>query len=111
MKNELLKKYNKVKHIKLILAIIIDLIGNLSYFIPAIGESFDIGWAPISSILIFVLFPNHKILAVGGLAEEVLPFTDIIPTALITWYLEYIRGEEKAKADFEKKYQIKEVFE
>lgn len=87
-----MQTYNKVKRFKLISAIAIDLIGLSSYFIPAIGEAGDIAWAPISGVLIYLLFPNRKKMAFLGAIEEALPFTDILPTALLAWWQEYKQG-------------------
>ena len=83
MKDKILKKYNKIKYLKLILAVMIDLIGVTTYLIPGLGEGGDFVWAPISGVLILVLFPNHKRMALGGVIEELLPFTDLVPTAFL----------------------------
>ena len=100
MKNELLKQYNKIKQFKLIFAIIIDILGFLGNFIPVAGEMVDVIWGPISGLLIVILFPKHKLLALGGVVEEILPFTDIIPTAYIAWRLTYIKDREKTLTEF-----------
>jgi len=100
MKNELLKQYNKTKQIKLISAIIIDIVGFLSAFIPVAGGIGDMIWGPISGLLIVILFPKHKIVALGGVVEEILPFTDIIPTACIAWSITYIKDREKTLTEF-----------
>lgn len=100
MKNELLKQYNKTKQFKLITAIIIDIVGFLSTFIPVAGGMGDMIWGPISGLLIVILFPKHKIVALGGAIEEMLPFTDIIPTACIAWRLTYIKDGEKTLSEF-----------
>jgi len=102
MRNELLKKYKKTKYFKLILAIIIDLVGAATYIVPAIGESGDLVWGPISGLLIFMLFPNRKVIAFGGALEELMPFADFIPTALIAWSLDYVKDNKKTQAEFEK---------
>jgi len=44
-------------------------------------------WAPISAILVQYLFGNGLLTSVSFL-EELLPGTDIIPTATIAWILE-----------------------
>mmetsp|Transcript_35946 Transcript_35946/g.88455 ORF Transcript_35946/g.88455 Transcript_35946/m.88455 type:complete len:281 (+) Transcript_35946:121-963(+) len=72
---------------QLILCLLIDFVGgNLSYLIPLLGESFDLVWAPVQMVLMGAMFdsvaPNAKWI---GLAEEILPFTDIIPSASLTW--------------------------
>ena len=95
MDNIQLKKYKKIKYFKLIAAIVIDVVGIVTYFIPAIAESGDWVWAPISGVLILLLFPNHKKMAIAGVLEEILPFTDIMPTALLAWRLDYMNDKEE----------------
>lgn len=81
----------------LILAVLIDLIGYFTYAIPVLGEFGDLIWAPISAYLIFKLF-RSKTAASIGFIEEVLPGTDFIPTATLTWALLYF-GLLKPKDD------------
>lgn len=100
MENELLMQYNKTKQFKLIAAIIIDIIGFLSTFIPVLGGVGDLIWGPISGLLIFVLFPKRKLLALGGAIEEMLPLTDIIPTAYLAWRRTYIKYREETLSEF-----------
>lgn len=111
MNSEVLQKYNKTKYIKLILAIIIDLVGFISYIFPAIGESLDFVWAPISGLLIFILFPHRKLIALGGAAEEFLPFTDFIPTAVIAWTLDYVKDYKNTQAEFAKRFENRRVYD
>ena len=68
------------------LCILIDLIGMLSYVIPGIGEWMDIVWAPISAFLFSLLFGGTKGTIIAFL-EEILPFTDAIPTFTITYFI------------------------
>jgi hypothetical protein len=102
MKNEILKKYHKKRIFKLISAVIIDLVGFASYLMPVLGESGDLVWGPISGVLIFILFPNRKRMAISGAIEELLPFTDLIPTAFLTWSLDYVKDKEKTLSEFVK---------
>lgn len=74
--NELLNKFGRIKYFKLFSAIIIDLVGLATYMVPAVGESGDWIWAPISGFLIYLLFPNRKRMAILGVAEELIPFAD-----------------------------------
>ena len=54
------------------------------------GEGFDLTWAPMSMILVGALYdnvmPNLKYVA---LIEELLPFTDFIPSATLGWVKEF----------------------
>ena len=68
------------------LCILIDLIGMLSYLIPGMGEWIDTVWAPISAYLFGILFGGTKGTIIAFL-EEALPFTDIIPTFTITYFI------------------------
>jgi len=71
------------------LCIILDLIGMASYLIPALGEFSDIIWAPISGFLFYKLF-GGRFGVIGGVLnflEEIIPFTDIIPSFTIAWFI------------------------
>ena len=75
---------------KLLLSIIFDLVGMLSYIIPGIAETTDVIWAPISGMLLVAMYKGTtgKVAGVIGTLEELIPFTDIIPTFTITWFYE-----------------------
>jgi len=62
-----------------------DLLGAASYFFPFTGEWFDLLWAPLSAFIFYRSFGGKtgKIGSFINLAEELLPFTDIIPTFTI----------------------------
>jgi len=70
-------------------------VGYASYAIPAFGEGGDTIWGPISGVLILLLFRQHKKTAIMGVAEELIPFTDFVPTASIAWLLEYAKKNKK----------------
>ena len=67
---------------KLILCLMLDVVGYFSFAIPFIGEFSDIIWAPIAAIVSYKMFGEKrgKFTAVSTFAEELLPFTDIIPS-------------------------------
>ena len=75
---------------KLIVSLLIDLIGSSSYLLPVVGEAFDLAWAPLQTILIMAMYdhvtPNLKYVS---FVEEILPFTDIVPSASIGWLAEF----------------------
>lgn len=78
------------KQPSLLFCIIMDLLGSITYIIPGIGETADIIWAPISGYLFYKTFGGRKA-AIGGLfnfAEELLLFTDIIPSFTIMWLIQ-----------------------
>jgi hypothetical protein len=75
------------KQPSLVFCILMDLIGYASFSIPFIGELGDILWAPISGLIFYKTFGGWKG-TIGGMfnfAEEILPFTDFIPTFTLTW--------------------------
>lgn len=73
--------------VKFVACVGLDLAGSSTYFLPGIGESLDFAYAPAQAVALKMLF-NANNLALLGLAEELLPFTDVLPTATIAWFLE-----------------------
>ena len=78
---------------KLLVSLLIDLVGFSSFAVPALGETTDLAWAPISCVLIQYLYGNALISGLG-LVEELLPGFDFIPTATIAWFLYYGRNSK-----------------
>lgn len=78
------------------LCIIMDLIGMATYALPWLGEFADVVWAPISGFVFYLLFGGRFGLLGGVLnfAEEIIPFTDAIPSFTIAWF---VRKQEAAK--------------
>jgi hypothetical protein len=73
----------------LIYCIIMDLLGCVSFSIPVVGEFSDVIWAPLSAYLFMRSFGGKfgKVGAVLNFIEEALPFTDIIPSFSIAWFI------------------------
>ena len=92
----LIKKQTSNKTAKLILGILLDFIGMLSYLIPGIAETLDVVWAPISGFLLVAMYKGYtgKVAGVIGFLEEIIPFTDVIPTFTLTWIYQYIFKKE-----------------
>lgn len=69
--------------------VVLDGIGMVSYIVPALGEFVDVGWAFISALLFNSLFGGKvgRIGSVLNFLEEALPFTDIIPSFTIAWFI------------------------
>jgi len=84
------------KKTKLILSLIFDSIGMLTYIVPVFAESLDVIWAPISGLLLVIMYKGTvgKIAGLFGTIEELFPFTDILPTFTITWFYSYIIRKE-----------------
>ena len=71
------------------ICILMDLIGMASFLFPAMAEFTDIIWAPISAYIFNKLF-GGRLGAIGGVLnfiEEIVPFTDVIPSFTIAWFI------------------------
>ena len=85
---------------KLILSLLFDGIGMLSYVVPVFAEVTDLVWAPISGILLITMYRGTigKLAGVFGFIEELVPFIDFVPTFTITWFYTYVikggKGQE-----------------
>ncbi|GGG45916.1 hypothetical protein [Bizionia arctica] len=88
-----LEKQSKNK--KLLIGIIFDLLGYVSYVFPP----FDFVWAPLSAYLMTKLYPGKKgrIAAVGTFIEEALPIIDFIPSFTIMWLYTFVFSSSKSK--------------
>eukprot|EP00980_Cylindrotheca_fusiformis_P009476 scaffold2070_cov105-Cylindrotheca_fusiformis.AAC.7 len=79
---------------KLAFSLFIDLVGASTFLLPGVGEIFDLFWAPMQTVLIMAMYestsPNLKYVS---FVEEVLPFTDIVPSATIGWTMQYLIPE------------------
>ncbi|NNG08951.1 MAG: hypothetical protein HKM92_02185 [Arenibacter sp.] len=76
----------------LILGLLFDGIGMLSFAIPGIGEFSDIIWAPLAGWLMTRIYKGPKGQAAGVIAflEEIVPGLDVIPTFTIMWVYTYV---------------------
>lgn len=83
----------------LVLGILFDAIGMLSFTVPLIGEFSDVIWAPLAGFLMTWMYKG-TIGKVGGtiaFLEEILPFTDFIPTFTLTWIYNYLIKKQNAQ--------------
>lgn len=89
---QLQKKQSQEKNQKLILGILFDLIGMISYLIPVYAETIDLIWAPISGILLMKMYKGTtgNVAGIIGFIEEIVPFIDFIPTFTLTWLYTYV---------------------
>jgi hypothetical protein len=87
------------------LCILLDLIGMSTYIFPALGEYVDLVWAPISGYIFLKLFGGRlgMIGSVLNFLEEVIPFTDIIPSFTIAWFIRKREIEKAALRSVEKR--------
>lgn len=81
----------------LLLSILFDGIGMLSYFIPGFGETTDVVWAPVSAWLMTKLYKGKegKIAGIITFIEEAIPGIDIIPTFTLMWVYTFIISSKK----------------
>ncbi|MEO6550305.1 MAG: hypothetical protein ABIN94_20035 [Ferruginibacter sp.] len=82
----------------LTICIVMDLLGMASYAFPVVGEFADIVWAPVSALIFNKLF-GGRLGLIGGVlnfVEELVPFTDIIPSFTIAWLIRRSDLEKKA---------------
>ena len=80
------------KNRNLFLGILFDAIGMLSFTVPFVGEFSDVVWAPIAGYLLTTMYKG-TVGRVGGVfafMEEILPFSDVIPTFTLTWIYNYL---------------------
>lgn len=75
---------------QLVVSLLIDFIGSSSYLLPGVGEAFDVAWAPIQTILLMAMYdktmPSLKYIS---FIEEIMPFTDVIPSGTLGWVRRY----------------------
>lgn len=79
------------KHELLIIGMLFDLVGMISYVFPPI----DIVWAPLSAWLMTKLYKGNlgKIGGIFSFIEEILPF-DFVPSFTIFWFYKYYLKKE-----------------
>jgi hypothetical protein len=101
-----LKEFNSKKNQHLFLSIILDILGMTTYLIPLLGEAGDAIFAPFYGLAIFIMYRKSILsAAVGGttgVVEELLPGTDVVPTATIMWIYTYIFRKESTLKNFVK---------
>ncbi len=88
-----------LKYRNLLLGLLFDGIGMLSFAIPGIGEFSDVIWAPMAAWFMTRMYKG-KIGQAAGLVtfvEELVPGLDIIPSFTIMWVYTYIFSSKKSK--------------
>ena len=76
----------------LMLCIVMDLLGLVSYAVPMLGEVTDVIWAPVSAVIFYRVFggPVGAFGSVFNLIEELFPGLDFIPTFTIARLVVYL---------------------
>lgn len=67
---------------KLLICLAIDVIGSSSEIVPILGEVTDVLYAPIAATVLRNLYGSNILFGLE-FAEEILPFTDVLPLATI----------------------------
>lgn len=96
MKNTHSDKYKLLKK-----GIIYDLIGMATMGIPLVGPFLDFIWAPYAARKMKQMYPGKqgKIAAIIVFIEEIMPYTDIIPTFTLMWLYTFVwKGESVPSA-------------
>ena len=88
------KIINKNKK-RLLLCVLLDLVGYISFVVPF----FDFIWAPLSAIIMMKLFKSRrgKYAAIISFIEEIFPYTDIIPTFTAMYFYEKFLDKRSEK--------------
>jgi len=88
---------NDNKNRNLILGLLFDGIGMLTFSIPFLGEFSDVVWAPIAGFLMTWMYKGTvgKVGGIFAFLEEIIPFTDFIPSFTLTWIYNYWIKKDK----------------
>jgi hypothetical protein len=87
----------KKKYKQLILGVLLDIVGMVSFVIPFVGEFSDVIWAPVASFIIYKMYggTEGKIGSILTFIEELGIFgTDLVPTFTLTWIYKYLIKKE-----------------
>lgn len=77
---------------KLVKSLCYDAVGMASTAIPVVGPFLDIIWAPYAARKMAQMYPGKKgkLASILVFLEEILPFTDVIPTFTLMWIYTYV---------------------
>jgi len=95
-----MSKTKDSKYKNLLLGLLFDGIGMLSFVVPFIGDFSDIIWAPIAAWLMTRMYKGKVGQAAGAVTfiEEIVPGLDIIPMFTIMWLYTYVfKGVKKER--------------
>lgn len=79
---------------KLLLGILFDLIGMISYVFPLI----DVVWAPLSAFLMINMYKGNtgKVAGLISFLEEAIPGLDFFPSFTLTWCYVHLFSSSKS---------------
>lgn len=90
---------------KLILSLLVDIVGVLTYLAPGQGEFLDLILAFISKAIVNSMYLRNSH-SNWVLLEEILPFTDVIPSATIIWFMKHLGSKKEAFNEFMEKRSL-----
>lgn len=78
-----------------------DAIGMLTTAIPVVGPFLDLAWAPYSAKKMMEMYPGRKgkVMAAIHFLEEILPYTDFIPSFTLMWLFTFVFYPEKISVE------------
>jgi hypothetical protein len=87
------------KNRHLFLSILCDAVGMLSFIVPLLGELSDVIWAPIAAYIMTRIYKGTVGKAGGVIAfvEEIVPFTDLIPSFTLMWIYNYAKKKDRVR--------------
>lgn len=79
-------------------SVFVDLLGVASYFVPGVGEALDVGTAPLNIWWVYEMMSDveepdpyvREVFSAFAGVEELAPFVDIIPSAILTWVYKWM---------------------
>ena len=90
-------KVEDQKYQHLLLGLLFDGIGMLSFAIPGIGEFSDVIWAPVAGWLMTRMYKGRigQVAGVVTFVEELVPGLDIVPSFTLMWIYTYLLSGKK----------------
>ncbi|MEM8847818.1 MAG: hypothetical protein AAFY00_05445 [Bacteroidota bacterium] len=85
------------KYKNLLLSLLFDGIGMLSFAIPGIGEFSDVVWAPLAGWLMTRMYKGKIGQAAGVVTfiEELIPGWDFVPSFTLMWLYTHVLSKGK----------------
>lgn len=91
-----------LKNKLLIKGLMYDAIGMATMAIPLVGPFLDLAWAPLAASKMSKMYPGKKgkIASVLVFIEEILPFTDVIPTFTLMWFYTFVWKKDSIQEEY-----------
>ena len=85
------------KYRVLLVSILLDIIGMLTFLFPGIGEIGDVFWAPLSAYILYKMYKGieGKVGSIISFIEEAgILGSDFVPTFTLMWLYKYVYQKE-----------------